>query len=439
MRIIYILLILATIYSCKEETKDFSHLNDHTDYSHKGIKKVTDVIIHDIFSPPVASRIYMYSSIAAYETARHMDSTLLSLTGQIKHMPALPLPDKNMAYCWPLASYIAFNNTAKHMIFSEDSITKFNDQVIEYFKNNGLPKAVLQRSIDFGMKVSLEVINWTKGDNYAQTRSYPKYNVTDQEGRWFPTPPAYMDAIEPSWNKIRPLLLQSADQFKPAPPTPFDMNKSSQFYKEVLEVYEVGKNLTEEQSEIANFWDCNPYKLNVIGHVMHASKKITPGGHWMGIAGIAAKKSNYNIAKTWMTYAFTAIGLFDGFISCWDEKFRSNLIRPESVINKYIDENWAPLLQTPPFPEYTSGHSVVSGASVEILTHIFGENFAYSDDTEVAYGLPIRDYTSFYQAGEEASISRLYGGIHYRPAVELGLNQGKTLGKYVASQLKFTR
>jgi hypothetical protein len=438
MRLLIVFLITIVYLGCNDPV-DYSKLKDNTEFCHEAIKKVTDVIIHDIFSPPVASRIYMYSSISAYEVARHADLKFLTLSGQIPHMPTLSQPDKDQEYCWPLASYVAFNNTAKQLIFSEDSITKFNTEVIEYFKSNGLPKAVLQRSVDFGMKVSEEIKVWLKNDNYAQTRSFPKFNVTDEEGRWFPTPPAYMDAIEPSWNKIRPLLLQTADQFKPVPPTPFDMSKSSKFYKEVTEVYEIGKNLSEEQRLIANFWDCNPYRLNVIGHVMHASKKITPGGHWMGITGIGAKKKKYSNAETWMAYTFTAIGLFDGFISCWDEKYRSNLVRPESVINKHIDENWAPLLQTPPFPEYTSGHSVVSGASSVILTHIFGDNFSFTDDTEVMYGLPERDFTSFNKAAEEASISRVYGGIHYRPAVELGLTQGKSIGKFVIEKIKFIK
>ena len=433
-----IILIFLVLSGCKEANKDYSALNSNTDFSHKALDKVTNVIIHDIFSPPVASRIYMYSCISAYETARHANPSFRTLSGQIKHMPALSAPEKDKEYCWPLASYVAFNNTAKQLIFSEDSLVKFNNEVLEYFKSNGLPKDVLKRSVDYGMKVSEEVKVWIKGDNYAQTRSFPKFNVTEEEGRWFPTPPAYMDAIEPSWNKIRPLILESADQFKPVPVTPFSMDKNSAFYKQVKETYDVGVNLTEEQKAIANFWDCNPYKLNVIGHVMHASKKITPGGHWIGITGIAAQQANYDIVKTWMAYTHTAIGLFEGFISCWDEKFRSNLIRPESVINKYIDENWVPLLQTPPFPEYTSGHSVVSGASGVILTHVFGDNFKFLDTTEESYGLPAREFSSFNQAAQEASVSRLYGGIHFRPAIENGLTQGQNVGKYVVEKIKFT-
>ena len=216
------------------------------------------------------------------------------------------------------------------------------------------------------------------------------------------------------------------------------MTKGSLFYKEVMEVYEVGNNLDEEQKEIASFWDCNPYVINQTGHVMAATKKITPGGHWIGIVKIACQKEQTDIMKTAQAYALTSIALADAFISCWDEKFRSNLIRPETIINKHIDEEWLPLLQTPPFPEYTSGHSVISNAAAIALTSIFGDNFAFDDDTEVKYGLGVRSFTSFIDASEEAAISRLYGGIHYMPAIANGVTQGKSLGKYVIEKLEMT-
>lgn len=131
------------------------------------------------------------------------------------------------------------------------------------------------------------------------------------------------------------------------------------------------------------------------------------------------------------TYALTSIALFDAFISCWDEKYRSNLIRPETVINKHFDDTWVPLLQTPPFPEYTSGHSVISAAAGETLTHLFGDNFSFDDTVELAYGLPVRSFSSFRDAYQEAAISRLYGGIHYMPAIENGVIQGKKLGTFL--------
>ncbi len=140
--------------------------------------------------------------------------------------------------------------------------------------------------------------------------------------------------------------------------------------------------------------------------------------------------------KTIYAYTKTSIALMDAFISCWDEKYRSNLIRPETLINEHIDEDWQPVLQTPPFPEYTSGHSVVSGAAATTLTDIFGDQFSFDDDTEVAYGLPIRSFSSFNEAADEAAISRMYGGIHYRVAVEVGVKQGRDLGDFVIDNLQ---
>jgi hypothetical protein len=213
------------------------------------------------------------------------------------------------------------------------------------------------------------------------------------------------------------------------------MDKNSEFYKEVMEVYETVNELNEERTEIAKFWDCNPYVSTHKGHAMFAIKKITPGGHWIGITSIVTREVNADFMKTVETYAVVSISLADAFISCWDEKYRSNLIRPETVINQHIDEDWLPLLQTPPFPEYTSGHSVISSAAAIALTDLLGENFSFTDSTEVEYGLPVRKYESFLAASQEAAISRLYGGIHYMPAIENGVEQGKRVGNYVIANL----
>jgi len=229
--------------------------------------------------------------------------------------------------------------------------------------------------------------------------------------------------------------MDSATQFRPPVPFAFDSTKGTPFYAQALEVYDTGRHLTEEQRAIAAFWDCNPYVMNVQGHTMFATKKITPGGHWMGIAGIAARKANASVLQTADTYVRTAMALADGFIAAWEEKFRSGVIRPESVINAYIDEKWAPLLQTPPFPEYPSGHSVISTSAAQVLTAIYGQNFAFVDSSEVPYGMPVRSFASFDAAANEAAISRLYGGIHYRQAIEEGQRQGKRVGLNVVARV----
>ena len=139
--------------------------------------------------------------------------------------------------------------------------------------------------------------------------------------------------------------------------------------------------------------------------------------------------------ETISTYAKVSIGLFDSFIACWDEKWRSILIRPETVINEYIDEDWIPFLQTPAFPEYTSGHSVISRSAAVILTNILGKNFKFLDTSEIEYGLPSREFNSFLEASDEAAISRIYGGIHYMPAIYNGVRQGEMVGNYILSNI----
>ncbi|HEY5691205.1 MAG TPA: vanadium-dependent haloperoxidase [Cyclobacteriaceae bacterium] len=399
------------------------------------MSQLTDVIVHDIFSPPVASRIYAYASVAAYEVLALHDSTIISLAGQVHGLEPLPKPtEPNVNF--EIAAVQAMLLVGKKLIFSEEKMEDYINNWHQELKKQGVSANELSQSLAFAEDATQHILDWADKDNYKQTRTSEKFAVQDDPGRWQPTPPAYIEAIEPHWNEIRTFVLDSADQFSPAPPTKFDMDKKSKFFAETKEVYETGKNLSAEQSEIAAFWDCNPYVMNVHGHVMFATKKITPGGHWIGIVKIACLTENANLVESAEAYALTSITLADAFISCWDEKYRSNLIRPETVINKYMDEEWQPLLQTPPFPEYTSGHSVISSAASLALTELFGDNFHFVDSTEVKYGLPVRKFSSFYEASSEAAISRLYGGIHYRPAIENGLTQGRKVGEWVVANVR---
>ncbi|MEM8906379.1 MAG: vanadium-dependent haloperoxidase [Bacteroidota bacterium] len=434
---LWMLLIGSLFFSaCEQVNPNFQEAADRPEWIHRSVKKLTDVIVHDIFSPPVASRNYAYPMIAAYEVLRQGSPNYQSLAGQLNGLEVVPQPQADQTYCYPLAAVHAFLTTARHFIFSEDKLMAFQQEIATEFEALKMPKAVYDRSIAYGEQMSQRIIDWSKTDLYAETRTYPRYSISDEPARWAPTPPDYMDAIEPHWNKIRTMVLDSATQFVPEAPTPFDMDKQSQFYKELMEVYTAVKEADEEELAIAQFWDCNPYVSHHKGHVMYATKKITPGGHWIGITQIATRKNKANLMETIEAYTLVAIALFDGFISCWDEKYRSNLIRPETVINQYLDEDWLPILQTPPFPEYTSGHSVISGASAVALTHLFGDSFAFVDSTEVEYGLPPRSFTSFFDASDEAAISRLYGGIHYRPAIEYGVDQGRNVGKFIVGQLE---
>lgn len=439
---LFFLLLLSMLAACqpKEKTTDYQSVVANPEFYHRGIKQITDVIIHDIFSPPVASRIYAYANIAAYEALVPSSSENESLAGQLNGLKPLPQPEAGQEYCYPLASIEAMMAVGKALLFSEEEMEAFRQQLGTEMMQLGIPEQVVRRSSAYGNAVAQHILAWSAEDMYKETRSYPKYTIPDDPSKWRPTPPDYMDGIEPSWNKIRPFVMDSCAQFKPAPPTPYSLDKNSQFYKEVMEVYHaLDVPNKEECTEIARFWDCNPYVSHHAGHVMFATKKITPGGHWMGITAVACKKANADFLKTSEAYTLTALALIDGFISCWDEKYRSQLVRPETVINENIDEDWRPLLQTPPFPEYTSGHSVISAAAAVALTSVFGDNFEFNDTVEEEFSLPARKFKSFIAASEEAAISRMYGGIHYRPAIENGVTQGRNVGNWVVKNVHFKK
>ena len=436
MRKFSILFLLIWVASCNVKQEPIVVSAEEL---HSAVDKVTDIMVHDIFSPPVASRIYVYPNIAAYEIMAVNNEQYISLSGQVRALNPIPKPDAGKTINYPLAALIAHMDVSRRLIFTEEKITVFRDSLYNLWEAQNSKE--FNESREFGLAVAEHIADWMDKDNYKQTRTMPKFTVnTDDPSRWQPTPPAYMDGIEPHWNKIRPFVIDSAGQFKPTPPPPFSMEEGSEFYKEVREVYDISKKITEkgdesEEIEIAQFWDCNPYVSVTRGHLMFATKKITPGAHWIGITKIASRKTNSSFDDSLYAYTKASIAMADAFISCWDEKYRSNLIRPETLINEHFDDNWKPILQTPPFPEYTSGHSVVSGAAAVALTDIFGDNFAFDDDTELRYGLPVRSFDSFNEAADEAAISRMYGGIHYRTAVEIGVKQGRDLGDFILSKL----
>lgn len=446
---IYLLGLLIIFFtSCKKEQPIIVTSDDYC----AAVDTVTGIMVHDIFSPPVASRIYVYPNIAAYEIMAQNSTKFESLQGQLKGLDSIPALEIKSGVNQKLAALIAHIEVSKQLIFSEEALEKYRDSLYEKWADEN------QKEFDVSKEYALKVVDriktWMGKDNYKQTRTFPKYSVhTDQLGRWQPTPPAYMDGVEPHWGKIRTLVMDSASQFKPKAPHPFSTDKNSLFYKEAKETYDVGDMISKkliamenaksttisEESAIATFWDCNPYATVTQGHMMFAKKKNTPDAHWINIAKIALKKTKSDFETAVYVNTKTSIGIFESFISCWNEKFRTNVIRPETYINLYIDEDWKPQLQTPPFPEYTSGHSVVSSCSAVILTEIFGDNFSYIDDSEIPFGLPKRNFKSFKQAASEASISRLYGGIHYRAAIENGVVQGTNIGNYLITKIKFLK
>lgn len=398
-------------------------------------RDLTWIIIEDIFTPPVASRIYAYPNLAAYEAMANLNPSYKSLAGQLTAFETVSLPQDEAEIYTPIAAMVAFTTVAKELVFAFEKVENMENEYFKAIDKLGIPSSIRRASVNFGRAVGEHVLAYANQDGYHQRQALEDHDLSKEPGAWEPTPPTYMPAIEPHWNTLRPFTLDSASQFRPDGPALYDSLPYSDFYEKAMEVYQAVDIEDEEKVEIAKFWDCNPNIAYFKGHVMMFHQKISPGGHWISITDIASRKENLSFERKAEVFALSSIAMADAFISCWDEKYRSNLIRPETYIERYIDSTWFPILETPAFPEHTSGHSVVSAAASEILTTLIGENVSFVDTTEKAFDLPIRVYDSFYEAAAEAAISRLYGGIHYRPAIDYGVKQGKLVGKHVIQRL----
>ena len=429
--------------ACRQKSNDSTYkkyFNDALLYS-KTVKQLNDVVLENNFPPMIASRNYAYANIAAYECMAAGDSSYQSLSGQIKHLPAMPKPPAGRKIDFSFAALLAFTKVGNAVTFPEGSMMVYYEDLKKKAASEGILDEVINNSIAFSDSIVAAVLRWSKKDNYAQTRSAERFAiVSEEEGRWIPTPPTYISAVEPHWDEIRPIIMDSASQFMPPRPPLFDVkNKSSIFYKAMMGVKNTGDSLTEEQKQIADFWDDNPFKMTVVGHASYATKKFSPPGHWMNIVGIAAQKSNADFNTTVAAYTETAITLFDAFISCWDEKYRSNYIRPETAINKYVSNSWRPYIQTPPFPSYISGHATISGAAAEVMTYWFGDKLSFSDTSLVEFGIKPRIINSFREAAKEAALSRMYGGIHFSFDNNEGNKAGIKLGQLILQRIKLKR
>ena len=391
------------------------------------VNRLTQVIVYDIFTPPVAARIYAYTNLSWYEAIRHL-AHAPSITEGLRDFTPMPSPQKNEQYNFYVAALTAFFTTAKKFTFSKDSLRLTEENLLGTFQRS-VDETVYKNSIAFGIAVSEAVLQRAAADNYTQSRSKPKYSVFRGKHQWEQTPPDYADAVEPWWHTIKPLLLDSASQCAAPPPPAYNLDKNSHYYKELLEVYRTSKSLTPQQDSIAGYWDDNPFVTTHTGHLTYATKKTTPPGHWMGIVGILSAQQKLLPVQTARLYALTSAAMFDSFISCWYNKYTTLMMRPITVLRQQLDPVWSSRLQTPPFPEYTSGHSVITAAAATVLTHYLGHAVAFTDTTELQYLGMQRTYSSVWEAANEAAISRLYGGIHFRSAIEQGQAQGRRIGE----------
>lgn len=426
-KILILLLIFSNSIYAKETNPSYESMIQ------PAINSLTMVMIHDVVSPPVAARYYAYCMAGAYDIVAHNDAAILPPASIIRNYT--PVKIRSAKYDYRIAAVYCIYETGRLLLPSGFRLKDDEIKFIAQLKKNKISKDLIDSSIAVGKDIATQVVEWSKGDFYNKLSTMLHYTPLKGDGKWYPTPPTYITAVEPNWKLIRPMIIDSATEFKPVPPIEFSKDSGTAFYGQAKEVYDVSKTLSDEQETIALFWDCNPFAVSTEGHMMIGYKKITPGGHWMNITGIAAKKARLNFNQYIEVQGLVSLTLMDAFISSWDEKYRSNQIRPVTYINRYMDAKWMPVLQTPPFPEYPSAHSVISAAAASVLDYMFGKDFSFTDNSEELFGLKSRDFTSFSQAAREAGISRLYGGIHFREGVENGIKEGFSLGHSVVNKL----
>lgn len=399
-------------------------------------KKLTDIIITDVFSPPVCSRIYAYCNIAAYEALVPSNPAYTSFAERLTGLKSIPRPSKKIGSSYfSISSIIAFTTVAQKLVFNADAMNKIEKDYLQELGSLSLSESLKENAIEYGRVVGQHILSWAINDGYLQRNSHPGYFVVSDPAYWQPTPPDYMDPVEPNWATLRPFTMDSSSLFRPLMSCKFDTLSSSDYYKQAMIVYNAVNHLTSNDTLIARYWDCNPNVSVTAGHITYFQQQISPGGHWIFIASSVAEKEKLGMIETAEVLSKVSIAIADAFISCWEAKYMYKTVRPETYINKYIDKDWKPFIQTPPFPEYPSGHSTISASASTMLTSLFGGNYAFTDSAEVPFGRPSRHFSSFAEAAREASLSRLYGGIHFLKSLNESASGGKRIGEYVVQKL----
>lgn len=383
------------------------------------------------YTPPVASRSLGYISCALYAAAHGGMPGFRSLDQVLGSLPALRKA-RNPLHYGVAANAALAEATAMFFPTTNDALWEAIDQLKAQYDRRYRSEAgsTFTDSERHGRIIAQQIYahSTSDGADAAYDNNFPRSYVPPAGfGLWEPTDAS--GSLQPYWGNNRALAMARNDMFDPGLHQPaFSNQVGSPFYNLANQVRLAVNDASPEQIAIAKFWSDDP-KISV-----------TPPGHSFSIATQVLRAQGRSLQKSIEVYVKLGISQADAFISCWESKYRHNVIRPITYIRRYFpgEQNWSPLIPTPPFPEYTSGHSVQSGAMAEVLGELLGRNYAFVDRTHEERGLGSRDFASFEDAAQEAAISRLYGGVHYTPAIELGVAQGRKVGKMV-NRLPFKR
>ncbi|GAB3317444.1 hypothetical protein GCM10027299_08760 [Larkinella ripae] len=386
------------------------------------------------FTPPVASRALGYGGLALYEAIVPGLPTQRSLAGQLNGLTTLPTTDPQAIYHWPASANAAMAYILKKLYANTSDANKTKIDSLESLIRSGFAKEavesdVLERSVAFGNQIAEALFEWSKtdGGHEGYNRNFPAdYKAPLFNGSWQPTENGRKIPMQPYWGKNRTFI---ADHMTMpiAKPLPVSADVKSQYFAQYLEVYTKNKSLTQTEKEISIWWADDP------------SDTFTPPGHSYNLARIAIQSTQADLGKAAETLARTGMAVADAFTICWKCKYLFNNERPYTFVRRTIDPAWIPFWPAPPFPGYSSGHSTQSAAAAIVLSAVYGEAFAFTDDSHVNRirdekrntEFKARSFKSFWEAAEESAYSRYLGGIHTRQDNEIGLSSGKTIGENI--------
>lgn len=386
-----------------------------------------------------AARIYGYLGLTAWESVCRGLESGKSMAGQINDYAAPASFDDSKAYDWGIVLCTAMRTVFPELIDNIDNAQRSQVDVLASLQEaemmqKGLPEQVRQDSRNLGLRIGQRIVERIRKDGRELIRNIvPVIPTRDDSHKW------YWDAntlgqtpVEPLWSTVRTFVTDNAQTCEPAPPFPYSEDPASDFFREAKEVYDVER--TAEQRAIAYHWENGP------------GRTCSPACHWISIAQQLLNREGSDLAVSAKTYCLLGFAAADGFSACWFAKYKYFLLRPVTYIREVIDPAWTPLIGTPPYPDYTSGSSVMGGAAPVVLREIFGE-VGFVDKTHLGsplythdggpFVLPERVFPSLTAAGEEQMLSRILGGVHYRRACEEGLKTGRCVGQTILSRIDF--
>lgn len=387
------------------------------------------------FSAPVAARALCYVGIGMYEVqVEHMPG-YRSLSGQLAEYNRTVWAENNTSLYWPAV----VNNFLKQLITalyanmppSQRLRIQNRYDTLKRLYQRRYTAAQLQAAAGYGAALAKAILNWSADDkgHEGYNNNYPaSYQRPVGPAFWSPTVPGYYPALQPYWGKNR-LMMAGCDSINHNLPfVSFSADTASVFYKGAAELVKLYDTLTPKQDRIARYWDDGP------------GYSGTPAGHLFTLAMQLSRQQRLTLPEQLNMFALLGIALNDAMIVCWKGKYQYNLIRPVSYIQQYLQPHFNSILPTPPFPEFPSGHSYQSGAAAEVLSSFFGNKFSFNDSTHINRsdidGTP-RHFKSFSDMAAEISLSRFYGGIHFKKTLDISLDYGKKTGLHCIKTLQF--